>query len=437
MDPGLLVGIGDSNDSLFAMSADNFPYQTSVSFNAGSMSTCEVSPSTASLKSPFVSFGVPVPTHDSMQSLATGAPTVPTSCQRSTERSFSSTASTSTPVSGAGRDRTATSDMKLSSAPQTKYEQQKLALDKLTKSNIDIKDIVQRVLEAQQQQDGVLDDVERASISQVVEDFFKHRPTSMRRSLTQGSASNALQQCQFKDCKFSGRTCDLNKHKKRHEKPYGCTYPKCHKRFGAKSDWKRHENSQHFQLEVFRCDHPNSSGERCGQYCNRASLFHKHIAEKHGIISDAQVKSTQQRCKIGKNCQGQFWCGFCRSIEALQRKRNSAWDERFDHIARHFEKEKKSIDGWLCVEENRTKRELQEEVDRDAFPDDVDLEVDTGTSDDNELPVPDQVWPPTTAAAFQLPIQEEPKIDRTPVKRPRPTVLWTCVSGPVLLDYQG
>jgi hypothetical protein len=37
---------------------------------------------------------------------------------------------------------------------------------------------------------------------------------------------------------YQGWACEWKKHiKARHAKPYGCAYPKCHKRFGAKSDW--------------------------------------------------------------------------------------------------------------------------------------------------------------------------------------------------------
>jgi hypothetical protein len=46
----------------------------------------------------------------------------------------------------------------------------------------------------------------------------------------------------------------FRKHMKRHQKPYACTrVPGCDKRFGSKSDWKRHENDQHIQLQFWRC----------------------------------------------------------------------------------------------------------------------------------------------------------------------------------------
>ncbi|RWA07760.1 hypothetical protein EKO27_g7355, partial [Xylaria grammica] len=52
--------------------------------------------------------------------------------------------------------------------------------------------------------------------------------------------------------KIFPRKCELKKHEKRHEKPYGCTMPGCERRFGSKNDWKRHENTQHPMSETWR-----------------------------------------------------------------------------------------------------------------------------------------------------------------------------------------
>lgn len=47
----------------------------------------------------------------------------------------------------------------------------------------------------------------------------------------------------------------------------------------------------------------------------------------------------------------------------------AAWDERFDHIASHFEKEGETIEEWICAEENKTKKELLKDMDRYVFDD--------------------------------------------------------------------
>jgi hypothetical protein len=170
---------------------------------------------------------------------------------------------------------------------------------------------------------------------------------------------------------------------KRHRKPYGCTYPKCHKRFGAKSDWKRHENSQHFQLEAFRCARELPTGVTCGELLHRQEAFKNHLETQHKVSPEA-LQEQIKLSRIGKNCQGSFWCGFCRVVIQLKNRRNAAWDERFDHIAHHFEKEKKSIDEWVCAEENRLKKDLLKEMDRYVYDDEDEREKDGDDDDDDD-----------------------------------------------------
>jgi hypothetical protein len=192
-------------------------------------------------------------------------------------------------------------------------------------------------------------------------------------------------------------------------------------------------------LEAFHCDQLNSSGQKCGQHCHRLLDFQKHLA-KHGITAHVQVENLLQRCKIGKNCQVQFWCGFCQKIQPLKAKRNAAWDERFDHIARHFEKEQKLIDDWLCVEANRTKRELQKEVpvDRKAFPDeDDDMEVDAEGDDDDASPVDREGWASMASGAMESSSQIRSQEGEKPTERHNPTVLWNCVSDAIFFDVAG
>ena len=176
------------------------------------------------------------------------------------------------------------------------------------------------------------------------------------------------------------RPCDMRKHMKRHTRPYGCTFPKCHKRFGAKSDWKRHENSQHFQLESFRCQLPSPAlKDPCGELFYRAEIFKTHLQAEHKMTDLGQVNHEVKMRRIGKNGQGQFWCGFCQKIVRLEKKRNEAWDERFDHIDNHFSKEGRGIGEWLCVEAKKLKGEVLKEVDRTYFDDE---DADGGSSSD-------------------------------------------------------
>ncbi|KAH6638189.1 hypothetical protein C7974DRAFT_155937 [Boeremia exigua] len=458
VDPALLAGMGDPNDSLSPMGGQAFSYHSSVSFPTGSFSSSsQISPIVASVDTSFSQRKVP--------SSTLGNSTSPADNRRLTSSDHTSTASQKrrrlsksppTKTTSASQVMPCSTDNQitglvptLSNGPQTKVEQQRQVLDKL-KANINIEDILTHVLGTQQQQDNsqrnassILSADERALASQAIADLLaegrKSRRSQQRRS-TLGSNSS-LQSCGVNGCKFSGRPCDLKKHMKRHQRPYGCTYPKCHKRFGAKSDWKRHENSQHFQLEAFRCDVLVNAGKKCGNHSHRSKQFQEHLAKEHNVTSDSQLETSMKRCRIGKNCQGQYWCGFCCEIMILKSKRNEAWDERFNHIAHHFEQEKRSIDDWLCVEQDKTKKLLrEEEATRYAFTDEADAGADTGTNDsDNELSPNPEDWSLVSAETYQTPAQHGSNDRNAPAAERTPTILWNCCQcqgGPVTHSVQ-
>ncbi|KAF2498340.1 hypothetical protein BU16DRAFT_558402 [Lophium mytilinum] len=185
------------------------------------------------------------------------------------------------------------------------------------------------------------------------------------------SGSNeACPQCH----KILPRRCDLKKHMKRHTRPYGCTFPKCKRSFGSKSDWKRHENSQHFQLETWRCQQFKEQS-CCAELFYRREVFEDHLKGKHAVTGE-EAACEVKTCRIGRNGQGQFWCGFCQKIIPLNNKRSAAWDERFNHIDEHF-RDKMDINNWLCLEARKTKGEVTKEMDRDNF----DHEDDVGGED--------------------------------------------------------
>jgi hypothetical protein len=359
----------------------------------------------------------------------------------------------------------------ISSAPQTKAQQQashaqqkQQALKKLSRAmtdaldssvgEVDLEQLMIRILsgqaneregteEHQEDPQGVRSDrvlvskKEAMKAAQMLSSLIKESPGptfSQPRKTSQGFDSNTIA---CPKCPYAvARQCDLRKHMKRHEKPYGCTYPKCHKRFGAKSDWKRHENSQHFQLEAFRCDHKDSTiaGAECGKHFLRMEHFKMHLNETHKITDDPLVSDTIKRRRIGKNCQQQFWCGFEQKIIELKERRNAAWDERFDHIAHHFEKDHLSIEDWVCVERNRTKKDLLREMDRYVFDDEDDVrraQAKKGVGQGPPPPPPpppaapqQQVYtgamppmPPSTPMPMSMPMQQQ---QGNPLKRGAP-----------------
>lgn len=394
----------------------------------------------------------------------------------------------------------------LSSAPQTKVEQQIQAYRKPSRTfagntqtrkpteNPDLEDVVlQALYDATNQstevptsddsahldkpmstnQDSpiIMTKAEALQASRNITELFKqsHRPqmsSSSRRS-SKGSSPNKIQCSQ---CNVTvQRSCDLKKHMKRHTKPYGCTYPKCFKRFGAKSDWKRHENNQHYQQEAYLCHRPssisssnppNTSTTPCRQLYYRQEQFRIHLINQHGVSDPQQLDTDLKERQIGMGNQRRFWCGFCKTIVPLKEKRNAAWDERFDHIDHHFSKEAKSIEDWICLEAGRAKSELRKELyrrhlndeDGDADDDDEDELDAEGVADDGspvpvspsfaapaEAPAPiPEPFPSTTPSFFdttsfmtssrkrQIPM-DEPALD--PMAKRRKTD-WTryCVS---------
>ncbi|KAJ2902697.1 hypothetical protein MKZ38_000207 [Zalerion maritima] len=135
------------------------------------------------------------------------------------------------------------------------------------------------------------------------------------------------------------RQCELTKHMKRHEKPYGCTFTECGKRFGSKNDWKRHESSQHFQLEMWRCNYRPGQcmeGECCTFVTSRRENFKTHLQSIHSVLGEEKTNHMCKSCHIGRGCEGAFWCGFCKRRIELKNRGREGWNERFSHIGNHF-----------------------------------------------------------------------------------------------------
>lgn len=145
------------------------------------------------------------------------------------------------------------------------------------------------------------------------------------------------------------RLTNVRKHMKRHQKPYGCTFPHCTKTFGSKNDWKRHESSQHFQLETWNCNEPN-----CGKICQRRESFRSHLNKDHSMTDSTIVEEKLDTCRVGRHCGTRFWCGFCLKEVEIQPEGVNWWTKRCDHIDSHlFGKglEKKHIGEWINPED--------------------------------------------------------------------------------------
>ncbi|KAI3326213.1 hypothetical protein HD806DRAFT_552516 [Xylariaceae sp. AK1471] len=168
------------------------------------------------------------------------------------------------------------------------------------------------------------------------------------------------------------RKCELKKHEKRHEKPYGCTMPECDKRFGSKNDWKRHENTQHFMLEMWRCDERKDGNvpEACEKVSYRREIFRNHLEKDHHIADQNILEAKLEKCRVGRNCEARFWCGFCQKIVEIKQKGVQAWAERFDHIDEHFSgrnnRAQKEISEWKNFDQLQPRKESSKEDSDDA-----------------------------------------------------------------------
>ncbi|KAJ5121225.1 uncharacterized protein N7515_009186 [Penicillium bovifimosum] len=138
--------------------------------------------------------------------------------------------------------------------------------------------------------------------------------------------------------------CEMKKHQKRHDRPYGCTFPHCAKSFGSKADWKRHESSQHLELPTWLCTESNGRG---GAACER--LFYRHDTytqhlRQHGI-AEYKVAASASNNRLDLAEQTDFWCGFCNHRVPLSNHGLAGRDERFNHIdIEHFKKGERGQD---------------------------------------------------------------------------------------------
>ena len=150
-------------------------------------------------------------------------------------------------------------------------------------------------------------------------------------------------------------------------RPFICSFSRygCGSRFSSKNEWKRHVSSQHLQLGFYRCDtgpcnpddHSRTGGTRTFNDFNRKDLFTQHHRRMHTPwtpankppsktvneefeegLEEVRLRCWRERRQGPKRSQ----CIFCH----LRFEGESAWEERMEHIGKHFEKaerEKKDL----------------------------------------------------------------------------------------------
>jgi len=163
---------------------------------------------------------------------------------------------------------------------------------------------------------------------------------------------------------------DLKKHKIRHDRPFFCTYDGCDGTFGSKNDWVRHEKSQHFKLESWKCPLNNSEnpeakqyfGVRCRTRFFRREGLREHIRRWHSndlpalfqlveetsqpegvnaappaenTDTDFMLKAIVDKSFTSRNPHDTFWCGFCRKTRNVGKGPGAL--DRYEHIGSHFD----------------------------------------------------------------------------------------------------
>ncbi|KAL4784255.1 hypothetical protein BJX76DRAFT_357217 [Aspergillus varians] len=206
-------------------------------------------------------------------------------------------------------------------------------------------------------------------------------------SMPQGNAGTSSDKVGWIQCEFCPKQtrlrCEMKKHKKRHERPYGCTFYKCDKTFGSKADWKRHEQSQHFGIQSWQCTLPDTAqgSSLCARMFNQQDAYAQHLKEQHQAVDDEEIRASVCKNQLGWNGEPRFWCGFCREIIHLQGDGLAAWNQRFNHIdIEHFKKGER-IDDWFLPSGHGTKG--REHDDAQTVGDRRDGEGDPTIMDDN------------------------------------------------------
>jgi hypothetical protein len=138
----------------------------------------------------------------------------------------------------------------------------------------------------------------------------------------------------------------------------------CTSTFSSKNEWKRHVSTQHIKLSYWRCDLcPPTTDPKDDQVLyyndfNRKDLFTQHLRRMHAApkgapssakdfpVNEDNLAVHQARCLQALRSPPQHSaCLFCdKTFEGV-----GSWEERLEHVGRHFEKDRKSEGGLLDV----------------------------------------------------------------------------------------
>lgn len=142
------------------------------------------------------------------------------------------------------------------------------------------------------------------------------------------------------DCKtcikLEDSPCQKRKHLKRGAQPYYCPAAKCMKRCGSKSDIMRHHNSQHDNLEKWRCG-VQQDGLTCGKDFNHQTSLQQHLERQHKIRSDDAKGLVRKLRIVNQDYPREFWCGICGYWLGLYGEAEARRDLMFNHFEDHLD----------------------------------------------------------------------------------------------------
>lgn len=100
----------------------------------------------------------------------------------------------------------------------------------------------------------------------------------------------------------------------------------------------------------------------CGKVSHQRETFKVHLQKFHSIDDGKVLESKLESCRIGRNYEARFWCGFCEAIVETKQNGLGAWNERFDHIDSHFvgrnNLARKEISDWKNVDPDKPRPDL-------------------------------------------------------------------------------
>lgn len=144
-------------------------------------------------------------------------------------------------------------------------------------------------------------------------------------------------------------------------RPFPCPLAayNCTSTFASKNEWKRHVSTQHIKLGYWRCDlctpttDPNDSSVLYHNDFNRKDLFTQHLRRMHAAngsgarhlkeypVDEDNIGDHQTRCYLQlRSPPQQSVCPFNGCDHEFFGP--ASWEERMEHVGRHFEKDKRN-----------------------------------------------------------------------------------------------